>query len=29
MDTRLEEGIIGFLLFVVRKENQTANFICK
>ena len=29
MDTRLQEGIIGFLLFVVRKENQTANFICK
>ena len=29
MDTRLQEGIIGFLLFVVGKENQTANFICK
>ena len=29
MDTRLQEGIIGFLLFVVLKENQTANFICK
>ena len=22
MDTRLQEGIIGFLLFVVGKENQ-------
>ena len=29
MHTRLQEGIIGFLLFVVGKENQTANFICK
>ena len=29
MDTRLQEGIIGFLLFVVGKENQTANFICE
>ena len=29
MDTRLQEGIIGFLLFVVGKENQTDNFICK
>ena len=29
MDTRFQEGIIGFLLFVVGKENQTANFICK
>ena len=29
MDTRLQQGIIGFLLFVVGKENQTANFICK
>ena len=29
MDTRLQEGIIGFLLFVVGTENQTANFICK
>ena len=29
MDTRLQEGIIGFLLFVVGKEKQTANFICK
>ena len=25
MDTRLQEGIIGNLLFVVGKENQTAN----
>ena len=23
------EGIIGFLFFVVGKEKQTANFICK
>ena len=29
MDTRLQERIIGFLLFVVGKENQTAYFICK
>ena len=29
MDTKLQEGIIGFLLFVVGKENQTVNFICK
>ena len=29
MDTRLQEGIIGFLLFVVGKENHTSNFICK
>ena len=29
MDTRLQEGIIGFVLFVVGKENQTAKFICK
>ena len=29
MDTRLQEGIIGFLLFVVGKENQIANFIYK
>ena len=29
MNTRLQEGIIGFLLFVVGKGNQTANFICK
>ena len=29
MDTRLQEGITGFLLFVVGKENQTANFIRK
>ena len=29
MDRRLQEGIIGFLLFVVGKENQTADFICK
>ena len=29
MDTRLQEGIIGFLLFVVGKENQTANFMWK
>ena len=27
MDARIQEGIIGFLLFVVGKENQTANFI--
>ena len=29
MDTRLQEGIIGFLWCVVGKENQTANFIRK
>ena len=29
MDTRLQEGIIGFLLLVVGKENKTANFIFK
>ena len=29
MDTRFQEGIIGFLLFAVGKENQTASFICK
>ena len=29
MDTRLQEGIIGFVLFVVGKENQTANVIFK
>ena len=29
MDTILQEGIIGFLVFVVGNENQTADFICK